>query len=303
MLGLVALVLCLVPADTLTAFPPKFQVGEVNGDVVVTCNTSEQLVSWTQNGDPEPMAELVAKGRTLTILGLDLPAAGNYSCWAGPILLDTTYVVVSETREGGINVSCQAESYRGSFRCSWTGPRSSVFRARLTHSDGSLGAWVPAAGGRGRFSAHFSDPSFCPFAEELRPLQLQLEGLSDTSYFTHSVHFFVWDIALLFPQCDPAPPQKLTLRQRGGQLHLAWAPPASWPLPKSYFTLLYRLQYELPNGTQVEELVEGAEEAQLGGQVQRVRVCCRDPFTRPTWSPWTTWQDIKATQQHQLQPH
>lgn len=41
------------------------------------------------------------------------------------------------------------------------------------------------------------------------------------------------------------------MHQQRGQLHLAWAPPASWPLPKSYFALLYRLQYELSNGTQV----------------------------------------------------
>lgn len=49
----------------------------------------------------------------------------------------------------------------------------------------------------------------------------------------------------------PDPPQELILQQRGEQLHLAWAPPASWPLPKSYFALLYHLQYELHNGTQV----------------------------------------------------
>lgn len=179
------------------------------------------------------MAELVAKGQTLTILGLDLPATGNYSCWASGVLLDTTYVVVRVTGtwgrgkggpaqpcgtagrgwmqgvwgqvgagnsslargdEGGSchslqggrcsargcrtlgspatgpacpcclgkghhssapadpnhcplappgeeeakNVSCQADSYRGSFRCSWTGPRSAVFRARL------MRRWVPA---------------------------------------------------------------------------------------------------------------------------------------------------------------
>lgn len=73
----------------------------MNGDVVVRCNTSEQQVTWTQNGEPEPMAELEAEGQTLTILGLDLPAAGNYSCWAGTVLLDTTYVVVSGTRTWG----------------------------------------------------------------------------------------------------------------------------------------------------------------------------------------------------------
>ncbi|KAM9286830.1 interleukin-12 subunit beta-like [Cariama cristata] len=268
-----------------------FQVGKLNGDVVVTCNTSEQQVTWTQNGEPEPMAELVAEGQTLTILGLDLPAAGNYSCWAGSVLLDTTYVVVSGTREERINVSCQAESYHSPFRCSWIGPRSAVFRARLTRSDGSLGEWVPAAGHHGRFSASLADPSFCPFAEELRPLQLQLEGLSDTSYLSASIHFFVRDIV------RPDPPQGLTVQRRGEQLHLAWAPPASWLLPKSYFALLYRLQYELPNGTQAatalqaDEYVEGAEEMQLRDWVRRVRISCRDPYTNPAWSPWSAWQD------------
>ncbi|XP_075606894.1 interleukin-12 subunit beta-like [Balearica regulorum gibbericeps] len=294
MLVLVGLVLCLAPADALTAFPPKFQVGKLNGDVVVKCNTSEQRVTWTQNGEREPMVELVAAGRNLTIIGLDLPAAGNYSCWAGTVLLDTTYVVVSGTRKEGMNVSCQAESYHGSFHCSWSGPRSAVFRARLTRSDGSLGEWVPAAGRRGRFKASFVDPSFCPFAEELRPLQLQLEGLSDDSYLNFSTQFFIRDIV------RPDPPQDLTVQQWGEQLRLAWAPPASWPLPKSYFALLYRLQYELPNGTQVDKYVEGAEETRLQERARRVRISCQDPYANPTWSPWSAWQDVDAAQQSRL---
>ncbi|XP_068005432.1 interleukin-12 subunit beta-like [Melanerpes formicivorus] len=297
MLVLVGLVLSLASVDALTTFPPKFQVGQMNGDVVVKCNTSEQQVSWTQNGDPEPMAELVAEGQTLTILGLDLPAAGNYSCWAGTVLLDSTYVVVSSSREERMNISCQTESYHGSFRCSWTGPHSAVFRARLTHSDGSVGEWVLASSHHGQFGASFMDPSFCPFAEELQPLQLQLEGLSDTSYLNVSSHFFIRDIV------RPDPPQNLTVWWQGEQLLLTWAPPVSWPLPKSYFALLYRLQYELPNGTQVDKYVEGVEETQLQVGTQRVRISCQDPYTNPAWSPWTAWQDLDATQQSQLRAH
>uniref|UniRef100_A0A8B9PK72 Interleukin-12 subunit beta n=1 Tax=Apteryx owenii TaxID=8824 RepID=A0A8B9PK72_APTOW len=148
-------------------------------------------------------------------------------------------------QEEGMNVSCQAESYRGSFRCSWRAPSFAVFRARLTRSNGSFGDWVHVAGHRGRFNANFTDPSFCPFAEELHPLQLHLEGLSDTSFLSFTVHFFIRDIV------QPDPPQELTVRRRGDRLYLSWAPPASWPLPKSYFALFYRLQYELLNGTQV----------------------------------------------------
>nr|XP_041571529.1 interleukin-12 subunit beta-like isoform X1 [Taeniopygia guttata] len=246
MLVLVGLALFLVPAESLTAFPPKFQVGKLNQDVVVRCDTSEQHIYWTLNGDEEPMAELVPEGQKLTIVGLDLPATGNYSCWAGPgHLLDTTYVVLSSTREEELNVSCQAESYNGSFHCSWPGPPSAIFRARLIRSDGSVGPWVPVTSEQDQFSTSLADTLFCPFGEELRPLQLHLEGLSDTSYLNLSRHFFLRDIV------RPEPPQKLILQQRGEQLHLAWAPPASWPLPKSYFALLYHLQYELHNGSQV----------------------------------------------------
>ncbi|XP_054149265.1 interleukin-12 subunit beta-like [Melozone crissalis] len=292
MLALLGLLLFLVPAQALTAFPPKFQVGKLSQDVVVRCDTdtSEQHISWTLNGDEEPMAELVPEGQKLTILGLDLPATGNYSCWAGPVLLDSTYVVLSNNREEEINVSCQAESYNGSFHCSWPGPTSAIFRARLIRSDGSVGPWVPVAGEQGRFNASLADPLFCPFGEELRPLQLHLEGLSDTSYLNLSRHFFLRDIV------RPEPPQKLMLQQRGEQLHLAWAPPASWPLPKSYFALLYHLQYELHNGTQVEQFVEGAEEAPVPAGAGRVRISCRDPYTPPAWSPWSAWMGLGALQ-------
>ncbi|XP_068535407.1 interleukin-12 subunit beta-like [Anas acuta] len=299
MLMLVGLVLCLTPTDALTAFPPKFVLGSLNEDVVVKCNTSKQQVTWTQNGELEPMAELVAKGQTLTILGLDLPATGNYSCWAGGVLLDTTYVVVRVTgEEEAKNVSCQADSYRGSFRCSWTGPRSAVFRARLMRSNGSFGDWVPVAGRGGQFNASFTDPSFCPFAEELHQLQLYLEGISDTSFFNFtSPRFFIRDIV------RPDPPQKLTVQQQSEQLRLTWAPPASWPLPRSYFALLYRLQYELSNGTQVEKFVEGAEETIVEEHMRRVRISCQDPYAKPSWSSWSPWQVVDAAQQHRLRAH
>lgn len=164
----------------------------------------------------------------------------------------------------------------------------------LLRSNGSFGDWVPVASRGGQFNASFTDPSFCPFAEELHQLQLYLEGISDTSFFNFtSPRFFIRDIGELnpatagcgrhlqggvwvpeplgralapgwavvpraqpplcsaLPTVRPDPPQKLTVQQQSEQLRLTWAPPASWPLPRSYFALLYRLQYELSNGTQV----------------------------------------------------
>lgn len=90
-------------------------MGNLNKDVVVKCNTSKLQVTWTQNGEPEPMAELVAEGQTLTILGLDLPATGNYSCWAGGVLLDSTYVVVGDSGTWGSG-GCGTTGARGQER-------------------------------------------------------------------------------------------------------------------------------------------------------------------------------------------
>lgn len=82
-------------------------------------------------------------------------------------------------------------------------PRAPHAHIAFLHSDGSVGDWVPAAGHGGRFSANFTDPSFCPFAEELRPLRLRFEGISDTSFLNFSVHFFIRDIGELSPQMSP----------------------------------------------------------------------------------------------------
>lgn len=87
--------------DHRLCLSPAVQVGKLSQDVVLRCETSEQHIRWTLNGDEEPMAELVPEGQKLTILGLDLPATGNYSCWAGPVLLDSTFVVLSSARTEG----------------------------------------------------------------------------------------------------------------------------------------------------------------------------------------------------------
>lgn len=60
-----------------------------------------------------------------------------------------------------------------------------------------MGPWVPVASDRGWFNTSLADPLFCPFGEELHPLQLHLEGLSDTSYLNLSRHFFIRDIGEL----------------------------------------------------------------------------------------------------------
>lgn len=54
-------------------------------------------------------------------------------CGVGGAMQALTRHPSAPSDEEEINVSCQAESYNGSFHCSWPEPSFDVFRARLTH--------------------------------------------------------------------------------------------------------------------------------------------------------------------------
>lgn len=74
---------------------PPVKVGDLDKDVVLSCK--EPPETWQLNGDPDPMVELVPAGTELTVVGLDLPATGNYTCWAHGRLLDTTFLAMRST--------------------------------------------------------------------------------------------------------------------------------------------------------------------------------------------------------------
>ncbi|XP_050801488.1 interleukin-12 subunit beta-like [Gopherus flavomarginatus] len=247
------------------------------------------------------MAEYYVAGRTLTLQGLDQPATGNYSCWRGPRLLDSTYVVVSDPEypllqgSPGHAVTCQAESYHGELTCSWTALRPATFRAHLSRNPGSAPrTWVYVGGGAAlqgpdqpqSFTVTLADGTFCPFAEEPRPLELALEGISAESFVNITRRIFLRDIV------RPGPPQDVAAQSKGGRLYLSWAPPASWSSPHSYFLLRYQLEYKQWDGTTGSLQLDGVTEMSVEGDVRWVQIRCQDPLVNSTWSPWTTWQKV-----------
>ncbi|KAH1169684.1 hypothetical protein KIL84_000669 [Mauremys mutica] len=305
--------------ERLNAKRPGVLVGEVNGQVVVTCDTPQEHVSWQQNGEPEIMAEHYVAGRTLTLEGLDQPAAGNYSCWQGPRLLDSTYVVVSDPEYPllqGSPGACPGGGDRNSSSPGAPHPQSCLLPGRRAgggggerggsargvqavgggghHPGGAPGAWVYVGGGAALqgpdrpqpFTVTLADGTFCPFAEEPRPLELALEGISAESFVNITRRLFLRDIV------RPGPPQDVTAQSKGGRLHLSWAPPASWSSPYSYFLLRYQLEYKQRDGTTGSLQLEGVTETSVEGDVRWVQIRCQDPLVNSTWSPWTTWQKV-----------
>ncbi|XP_053111451.1 interleukin-12 subunit beta-like [Hemicordylus capensis] len=225
----------------LGTFPSKLQVGEQEGSVELECNTTlAGNVSW--KGSP-PQAELERLGaHRLRVLKLRAPDAGNYSCWDGPRLLDSTFLAVrgrpSQLFHPG--VTCQAESCDGSFTCAWDTLRPAAFRVRVCRrgqqqDPRDCPAREVTTASKGRVSILLQDGSFCCFAEEPEaPLELRLEAVSeDGSYEDLALELFLRDIV------KPASPHRLAARrERGEKLLLSWAPPASWARP----SLRYHLQ-------------------------------------------------------------
>uniref|UniRef100_A0A8C3IMF3 Fibronectin type-III domain-containing protein n=1 Tax=Chrysemys picta bellii TaxID=8478 RepID=A0A8C3IMF3_CHRPI len=159
---------------------------------------------------------------------------------------------------------------------------------------GAPGAWVYVGGGAALqgpdwpqpFTVTLADGTFCPFAEEPRPLELALEGISAESFVNITRSLFLRDIV------RPGPPQDVSAQSKGGRLHLSWAPPASWSSPHSYFLLRYQLEYQHWDGTTGSLQLEGVTETSVEGDVWWVQIRCQDPLVNSTWSPWTTWQKV-----------
>lgn len=61
-----------------------------------------------------------------------MPSPWGRAVGSGGAMQALTRHCLAPSGEEEINVSCQAESYNGSFHCFWPGPSSAIFRARLT---------------------------------------------------------------------------------------------------------------------------------------------------------------------------
>lgn len=135
-------------------------------------------------------------------------------------------------------MSCHAESYCGTFKCEWRALEHAFFRARIfrrwvppaprPHAQGCLHHWPPpwcqhwlccAHSGespgawqctgleqRGLVNMDFVEPGFCPFAEEMQPLVLELQALTRHHLFEDfRLRLFLRDIGAS-PCFTPTPP-------------------------------------------------------------------------------------------------
>ncbi|XP_056335037.1 interleukin-12 subunit beta [Danio aesculapii] len=291
----VILLLCLsvVRLSALNFFPGKFKVGERGTNVILTCQTSKDEITW-KHQDAHSTSKISGSefekvsGRTLTLMDLDEDQIGNYTCWSQQGLEDYTYLLLDKTKETtAFNINCTAESFSCTERikCSWRSDAFTAFRLRNSRDNGN---WVSESVD-GVFSLPHSTDSY---SEESERLQITGEALSACCYIRTDYSFFLRDIV------KPANPNISICRVKNEGsdeqiIEVEVKPPSSWPQPQSFFPLTHQIQYENRHDGKLKtkEWEEGSK-VKVQGLIRKLRARCRDPLLVSQWSEWTPWTNV-----------
>ncbi|XP_070612856.1 interleukin-12 subunit beta-like isoform X2 [Erythrolamprus reginae] len=282
--------LVAVVVEATAAFPSPLVIKEESESLSRNCSVSPgEHVEWRQNGQPRENSS-----RELVIDSLDIPHAGNYSCWAGSRLVQSFYLAIRMDHSHFIKaegskerpaITCWAPSYSGTLNCFWKSQKAATFLVHLKHRDSGaeLCSTEVALPGHQDVQIQLKNCSLCPHAEETpaTPLRLVLQALSalDGMYAEAFKTFLLRDIV--------RPDAPAYLNVTGGKV--SWAPPASWDLPTTYFPLRYHLRLESAAGRQ--ELYPLAEKEWVTGKNwHKAQIRCQDALTTSSWSPWREWK-------------
>ncbi|XP_034281943.1 interleukin-12 subunit beta-like [Pantherophis guttatus] len=279
--------LVAVVMEATAAFPSSLLIKNEDANITRNCFGSPgEQVEWKQNGQT-----LEDSGGELVINNLDIPYAGNYSCWAGPRLLHSFYVVMwlnhsyffkAEGTKKEPAITCWAPSYSGTLNCSWKSQNPATFLVHLKHRDteAELCSTEVVLPGNRMVQIQLNNCSFCSYAEEM-PVILVLKGLSEDGGGYNEVNktFLLWDVV------KPDAPAYLNITGR----KVSWAPPASWDLPTTYFPLQYSLRLESASGSQENFLLD-EKELITEQNWYKAQIRCQDPLINSSWSSWQEWK-------------
>ncbi|XP_061116545.1 interleukin-12 subunit beta [Conger conger] len=279
-------------------------VSNKKDSVNITCDTDfPGQVTWKQKSDGVEMTLIGSKyihmtGRTLQLHSLDMPNAGEYSCWGEGRKQNSTYLLLKQTDEDDYvddedddddddtkksdSFSCSTQTYGCSITCHLTA--SSFTAARLSyHSDRQ--AHRECNGSRAQDRFQFTLPlSNSPYAEEASPLEVTVEALNSKLYLKKTIHFYLRDIV------QPDPPQAVMCEKTGKTLTVTVQPAESWAQPISYFPLEHEIQFKNKDNGKAEHAADGVIKTKE--KVSELRARSRDPLIPSAWSKWSPWKNV-----------
>uniref|UniRef100_A0A3Q0SHE2 Interleukin-12 beta central domain-containing protein n=1 Tax=Amphilophus citrinellus TaxID=61819 RepID=A0A3Q0SHE2_AMPCI len=173
-------------------FPENFVVAKRSEQYTLTCNSKAgEAVTWKLGDNSlEDEENVELNGPNLTVLEVDMPSLGKYSCWKGEEMLSSTYLLLEDDEEHDLNslITCRAKSYDCNFSCTWTSNEYTAVRLGLGQDCGQF------PDGRLQFELSHN---LSPYAEESTMLELTAEAISDRSIFRTTKRFYLRDIGKL----------------------------------------------------------------------------------------------------------
>ncbi|CAJ1069259.1 interleukin-12 subunit beta [Xyrichtys novacula] len=293
------LFISLSGAHGLDKFPTNYVVAKTENQdpITLTCSSKTgESVTWKHKGEEidEDLEDLFQlDGPNLTVLEVDEPTLGEYSCWRGEEKLSSTYLLLEA--EKGVELdsflSCRAKSYDCVFTCNWIQGNHKLVRLGLGQdcSEGGKSChWVTSSLSDGEFQFEVSH-SLSPYAEESSMLELTAEAIIGSSMLRRTKRFYLRDIV------KPDSPQIVKCQEVGQNLNVTIDPPSTWSTPHSFFSLEHEIEYELQDNGQNKTSLS----AVIPKRIRRLRARSRDPLVNSTWSQWTSWRNVTTRNRKQ----
>ncbi|XP_030594151.1 interleukin-12 subunit beta [Archocentrus centrarchus] len=271
-------------------FPQNFVVAKKSEQYTLTCNSKAgEAVTWKLGDNSlEDEDNVELNGPNLTVLEVDMPSLGKYSCWKGEEMLSSTYLLLEDDEEHDLNslITCRAKSYDCNFSCTWTSNEFTAVRLGLGQDcNESLKScqWVSSSGQfpDGRLQFELSH-NLSPYAEESTMLELTAEAISDRSIFRTTKRFYLRDIV------EPDSPHIVRCQLVEQDLTVTIDPPSSWSVPHSFFSLEHEIEYVLRNDGKTRRSLSTL----IPKEISKLRVRSRDSVVLSNWSQWTPWKNV-----------
>uniref|UniRef100_A0A672GEI2 Interleukin-12 subunit beta n=1 Tax=Salarias fasciatus TaxID=181472 RepID=A0A672GEI2_SALFA len=256
--------------------------------VTLTCGgRGDGAVTWKFGGevmeDSDPFIQ--QQNQTLVLDEVDTPMLGEYSCWRGNQMVSSTYILLQEKEEEEFDslLKCRARSYDCEFNCSWTSSEYTAVRLGLgpdCSEGGESCHWIRKSGVDPDGGLQFVlSHSLTPYSEESSKLEVTAEAIKDLSIVRKTRRFYLRDIV------QPDSSHIVRCKEVGENLNVTVAPPPSWSIPHSFFSLEHEIQYVLRD----DGRTECSSTSLVPKGISRLRVRSRDPLVPSAWSLWTPW--------------
>ncbi|KAM8939643.1 interleukin-12 subunit beta-like [Pelodytes ibericus] len=282
---ILVLSLCACVQSALDSWPKTYVVVPDSEPYTLHCDFNTQTVKWKVPS--EDCLSQSLQDQTLELDDLSQPCAGRYTCLtADDQPLKSIHLLINEDENEHVNLSCSVDSYTSpvlhcSVPISFT--TDCLIRAKADISSSSEDAdwlymkWKMGANKTFRFNLSISQ--LCPFEEQMSPIVVMMEAMTESQYMAGTRQYYIRDIM------RPRPPEQVKVIGPS----VSWKYPSSWARPSSYFPLLFEVNLKYIDNNEISELVSGLHRNL--SNVKCVRVRCRDLYSNSMWSTWASPSD------------